>query len=791
MLSIFCVTSLFSQSKQSISGFVLDGTSREPLIGAVLSVKEQKVGGWTNNSGYFNIAVTSDKVIKLSVSLVGYETKTIEIKENELNKIQRIYIKEKPITSKEVISTAERMEEEEKLYARSISSFDLTAGKIKSLPQLVENDVLRTLMSLPGVTSVTDFSSELFVRGGQGDQNLFLLDGTEIYNLNHLFGFISTFNTDAIKQVNFIKGGFGAEYGGRLSSVVDIINVDGNRNEFTAKIDLNPISMKGTIETPISDLGSISASGRRTVLDDFFKDLLFDNPQALFGSSKYYFFDANLKGTFDLNEYNKISASFFMSKDELYYINPYEERFDETYYWQNRTANLNWQSVIGNKLFTNLFFTYYEYKSLYDYPRFNEINNITDISVKYKTELFISNNLKLKSGIEYKNLDLEITQKQYATYYTDGSGYMVPNRDSTITNNTFSIANASSISLYGSLNWQPTQLIDIEIGVRGNYFSSYKDYYHIEPRLQAKYRLSYESSIKYAFGVYNQYLHRIHRGFIMGLYTLSDKTMKPSNGIHNILGYAYNFANYFSLEFELYYKTFNNLYAHEQLFLMGGAGYSYQINMPNGLPFFYPADIEKYIGNGYSYGLELLLKRDIGPITGYLGYTLSQTKYKFPIFNQGEAFYPRHHRTHSINFALNSELLEVFGVKNKKNKLLLGTNFTYSSDQPFTLPSSVYMRETYNSPTVGNGVYEPTILPTNINDESLPYYMRMDLMLRYEHQFTNLKLSPYLQIYNVGNRKNIYAIDYDVTRYPDEYQINVKNRTMIPIMPSIGVNIEF
>jgi hypothetical protein len=779
LLSIFCVVSLFSQSKQNISGFVLDSTTREPLIGAVLSVKEQRVGCWTNNSGYFNIAVTTNKTIKLSVSLVGYETKTIEITENELNKIQRIYIKEKPITSKEVVSTAERMEEEEKLYARSISSFDLTASKIKSLPQLVENDVLRTLMSLPGVTSVTDFSSELFVRGGQGDQNLFLLDGTEVYNPNHLFGFISTFNTDAIKQVNFLKGGFSAEYGGRLSSVIDIINLDGNRNEFTAKIDWNPISIKGTVETPISDFGSISASGRRTYLGDF-KEFLFDE-------SRYYFFDANLKGTFDLNEYNKISASFFISKDELYKTHV-EERLNETYYWQNRTANLNWQSVIGNKLFTNLFFIYYEYKSHYDYPSFNEINNITDISVKYKTELFINNKLKLKNGFEYKNLDLEITQKQHSLYYINENGYLFPNynyydQDSIPSHSTFS--KASSISLYGSLNWQPTELIDIEIGIRGNYFSSDKDFYSIEPRLQAKYRISYKSSIKYAFGIYNQYLHRIHRGFIMGLYTMADKRIEPSNGIHNIIGYAYNFANYFSLEFELYHKTFNNLYAHEQLFLID-AMYSWSMN---GLPSFYPADIEKYIGDGYSYGLELLLKRNIGPITGYLGYTLSQTKYKFPILNQGEAFYPRHHRTHSINFALNSELLELFGVKSEKNKLLFGANFTYSSDQPFTLPSSAYIID--NSPFGPYGVEGLTIISTKINNASLPYYMRMDLMLRYEHQFTSWKLSPYLQIYNVGNIKNIYAIDYDVTRYPDGYQISVKNRTMIPIIPSIGVNIEF
>ncbi len=755
ILSLF-TSLLFSQTKQNISGYVMDSLSKEPIIGAMVYAEKMNTGKFTNNSGYFNLPDMPGGC-EIRISHPGYETETLSMNSGE---IKKIFLKEKPFTSKEVVTTADMTNQKEELYSKKISSIELSGQQLKSIPQLVEGDLLRTLQSMPGVATISDFSSELFVRGGQSDQNLFMVDGVEIYNPTHLFGLLSTFNTEAIKKVTFSKGGFGAEYGGRLSSVVDVINIDGNRNEFQCVADWNLLTLKATAQMPISDFGSVSASFRRTYFDQF----LSNN-----GSSHYFFYDGNLKAAFDVSEKNKLTLSFFASKDILY--NPFSRSIIESleYNWNNITASLNWQSILTENIFTNAWITYSKYKSDYDFEseRIKEINNISDLTMKFNAELFYSNELKFKSGLDLKFLGLELNQK-----------FPVVKNDYR--------QNSVSFSLYGSANWQPNPLWDIELGMRGNFFSSTKSFLHLEPRFAAKYRLSESSSLKYAFGIYNQYLHRIYRGFIMGLYTMADKDIGVSNSMHNILGYNFNIAENLSIEMELYHKKLNNIYSLDQLFLIDASQGFFDI--ATNTPKFNPSGVDFLKGEGYSYGLEILLRKSAGAFTGFIGYTLSKTEYEFSILNQGNPFPPRHHRTHSLNAALSADLLGLIRKREdeKDSRLLLGLNFSYSSGQPFSLPSSGYK---ILNPIAK--IDSMVVYPMKLNNGRLPYYIRMDLSLRYEIYFSRWKMTPYLQVFNIGNRKNIWAVEYNDSRDEEGISMGAKSIGMIPIIPSIGITAEF
>jgi hypothetical protein len=760
LTQIFLLLS-YAQEKTNLAGFIYDSNTHEPLIGAMVYIKALNIGVSSNSSGYFNLSGVNKGLQSVTISLVGYETQVINMESGEKNKIIRVNLKEKPATGKEVVATAERSEEKEKLFARKISSLVISNQQLRDMPQLVENDLLRTLQNYPGVTTISDYSSELYVRGGQSDQNLFLVDGTEVYNPTHLFGLLSTFNTDAIKQVNFSKGGFGAEYGGRLSSVVDVVNIDGNRNAFKCNVDWNLLSIKATAQAPISDIGSVSGSFRRTYIDQFIGEKNHD--------PHYFFYDANLKSTVDLSEKNKLTLSLFSSSDKLF--NPLDQDNNQLKYdWNNITASLNWQSVLSDNIFTNAWVTYSKYKSDYSYNEngINEINNISDLTLKLNNELFYSNELKFKGGIEYKHLNLELHQK-------------FPLNQNDVLND------ANSIALYASANWEPNPLWEVEFGIRGTYFTSDKNLYNIEPRLAVKYRLSDVSGIKYAFGVYDQYLHRINRGFIMGLYTIADKNIGSSCAIHNILGYNYSVSENTSIETEVYHKKFNNIYSLDQLFLVDASeGFYDVITKP---PKFNPIGIDFLKGKGSSYGLEILLKKSEGVFTGYIGYSLSRTEYKFSSINQGDFFLPRQHRTHSLNAAINADAFGLFRKRENENqsRLLLGMNFSFSSGQPFTMPSSGYnIKDPVNRYSDSLFVY-----PTKVNNGTLPYYMRMDLSLRYELYYTKWKMTPYLQVFNIGNRKNIWAVQYEDTKDKEGISVGAKSIGMIPIIPSIGLIIEF
>jgi outer membrane cobalamin receptor len=793
---LFCFQFNFSQTKEtgSISGFVYDNSSGESLLGANVYLKELKSGCITNNSGYFVIPNIPTGEYTLICSFIGYKTHTQKVKiNNGEDKNLEITLEVEAVLSREVIITAESGRMIEKLFAKPISSIDIYPGQIGKVPQLIESDLLRSLQTIPGILSISDFSSDLFVRGGTPDQNLFLIDGADVYNPEHLFGLFSTFNTDAIKKVEISKGGFGAEYGGRLSSVINVINLDGNRNKIEGSIGISLLSAKASIQAPLFNFGSISGSIRRTYFDQTVGKFINESPN-------YYFLDGNLKAFLDINDKNKITLSFFSGRDKLDdFYHPHETEHKEVYYdWGNTTASINWKTIINPQLFGNFWLTFSDYTSHLKFFNLKifEDNLIRDITLKGILEYSIMNDLSFKFGFEQKNLHVALNQD-----FPNGK----------MNDNQY----RKSYALYCSALLKPDPLWEIETGLRYDYFSSDKGYQNLDPRFSVKYRLSESTNLKFATGIYHQYIYKIPREFFMDLWVTADKNIKSSKSYHYILGIQNEVWKDYSLEIETYYKKYKDISSFNQLYLLDASdGF--------GDLFHNPPVLDKTlnylnIGNGYSYGLEILFKKDVGPITGWIGYSLSRTKYLIDGINQGNSFLARHDRTSVINVVANFDINRLFDEifsnepHEHSSRWILGLNFIYATGQPITIPSSGYYINNYipgyslmvpNSLTVPGTSYfthqsisldtsKLFIHPTEINNYRLPDYIRMDISLTYEKNYGSWSIAPYLQIINAGNRKNIWYIDYG--DYEKTNGINLKGSTigMMPILPSIGVNIKF
>ncbi|MBK7867242.1 MAG: TonB-dependent receptor plug domain-containing protein [Ignavibacteriales bacterium] len=401
------------------------------------------------------------------------------------------------------------------MYGKGVSELELSPDQINRIPKVVEADLLRALQTLPGITAVSDFSSALYVRGGTPDQNLYLIDGVDVYNPEHAFGIFSTFNTAAIKKVEVSKGGFGAEYGGRLSSVLNVTNLDGNRNRTEGVVNISLLSASTTLQMPLGEMGSLSGSFRRTYLDQTVSKWVNEVPA-------YYFYDGNLKAYLDLGENDKLTLSFFTGKDTLDYKLDKEanESFAFIYRWGNTTGSLNWKHLFGSNIFMNFWVTGSRFFSKMDIQQLgvDEQNYLNDYTVKSSFEWYLNENINLKFGGEHKFLSADYDQEW-------DQGKINLNQDRQLT------------SGFASMIWNPSVLWQLEAGFRYNHFTSDETYNDIEPRFSLKYRLDESSSLKFATGRYYQYLNRVPRSFLSSIWSTADKFNKPSMSDHLILGY--------------------------------------------------------------------------------------------------------------------------------------------------------------------------------------------------------------------------------------------------------------
>lgn len=759
------------EQKRTISGTVYDESNGEALINASAYIKELNIGSFSNLNGNFAITNVPYKDLTLIISYVGYQQFQTKISaDSKETKLLTIYLKPARIQKNEVLITADSIRVIDKLYNKPVSKVELNSAQIKNIPRVVEADLLRALQTLPGILPVSDFSSALYVRGGTPDQNLFIMDGTDVYNPEHAFGIFSTFNTDAIKKVEVSKGGFGAEYGGRLSSVMNVTNIDGNRNNFEGRATLSLLSLSATLQMPLWNFGSISGSLRRTYIDQTLAKVVKEVPD-------YYFYDGNLKAYIDLGESDKLVLSYYGGRDNLDYKFDKESSSDIgfKYDWGNQTGSINWRRIFSPELFSNFWLTFSTFSSNFTFDELEivEKNKISDVTFKSALEYYISDEWNFRFGYEVKFLSGSLIQNfpsarvDAAKYRTHYIGYLIT-------------------------DWKPSESLSVNFGLRYDYFDSDKKFKSLDPRFSAKYRLTETTNLKVAAGIYHQYLNRVPRMFFVSLWSSADEFTKGSSSNHFILGFQKEIGAVYEFETEVYYKTYKDIYQYNQNAFSDVRPDRYD---ENNKPVFTSSRGLFNRGDGDSYGFELLLRKDAGTFTGWLGYSLARTTFNFDGINKGNDFVPRHDRTSVINAVLNLDiknfLNELYDEPTQiyKSNWNLGLNFIYTTGQPITLPGSFYVANSL--PDWQNPQHIVNLYPTVINEFRLPAYARLDLSLSYKKEYDGWTLEPFLQIFNLFNRKNIWFIDYKIENKNTITTINKNTVGMFPILPSIGVNIKF
>ncbi len=746
--------SVLSEEKYSISGIVNDDTSKEAIISATVALYKDSVinkdnfvkGAYSNKFGFYSLPNISSGTYYLAVSSVGYKIKLTKLTVANDDLRQNIQLESVSVMTQELTVTADR----ESSPTSSISSISISPSFVSKMPAFGgEVDIFRTLQLLPGIAAGSELSSGLYVRGGSPDQNLILLDGVTVYNPSHLAGFISSFNNDAIKDIRMIKGAFPAEYGGRLSSVLDLTMKEGRKDKVGGKAGISLISSKLTVEGPINENSSFMISGRRFYFDLLLGLITNDAPT-------YYFYDFNAKANYKLSDNDVLYVSGYFARD-VFGVNE-NDNDDISVNWGNSTANMRWMHIVNPELFTNFSLVYTDY--IFDSNIgeedviFNTGSRIRDIVLKGDAQYLAYDNHIIKTGadITWHNFNAKANFNESNINEADflGEGNI----------NTFDIA------LYAQDEWKATDRLDVNYGLRGYYFQQ-GNYLDIEPRLSATYLTGEGVRLKGAFAVANQYIHLVVRNNISlptDLWFPSTENILPSRSYQGVLGAEMNIIDdTYLVSLEGYYKKMDNLleYRDDAEFTLG-----------------IPLEEQFTRGEGEAYGIELFLNKQIGNFTGWIGYTLAWTKRQFADLNRGNEFYPRYDRRHDVSLTLNYEFNDTWE---------LGMAWVYGTGQAYTMPTSTYIwRDDFN---YNDEKYQFS----ERNGVRLPAYHRMDLNFMYKFEAYKLPWVLSINIYNVYDRRNPFAwyINNEYDYETGESSKKLKQITLFPIIPTLGLSFEF
>lgn len=768
--------------KFTISGYILESANGEAIIGAAVTLREPLKGTVTNNYGFYSLTADSGSY-DFSVSYTGLQQYSQRI---SLTKDMKFDVKMEMIQNEEVIISDKKADEN--VTDGQMSANRLDMKQVTKIPAFMgEVDVLKTIQLLPGVKGGAEGNSGFYVRGGGPDQNLVLLDEATVYNAGHLFGFFSVFNGDAVKDINLIKGGMPAQYGGRLSSVLDINMREGNNQRFQADGGIGLISSRLTVQGPIKkDTASFIVSARRTYIDVLMKPFIKESSP--FKGSGYYFYDLNTKLNWRINDKNKVFLSGYFGRDVFTY-NDNKSDFKVTIPWGNATTSLRWNHLLNPKMFVNTTAVFSDYKFSFsaeqdgfEFKLFSGIrdwNGKVDFSylpnskhyirfgTNYTWHTFTPNNVSAKSGETV--FDLGGLKKEYG----------------------------HEIAVYFNDDWDVTPRLRLTMGLRYSHFIqvgafdryikditgrttdtvSYgrndvvADYGGLEPRFSMRFILDEKSSLKASFTHNLQYVHLATISPISlptDIWVPCSDIVKPQIGEQYAAGYFRNFKNNtYESSVEVYYKNMRN-----QVEFAAGALPEDNVNNNT--------DNNFVFGNGESYGAEFLFKKAKGKLNGWIGYTLSWTTRTFPDIDEGKTFYARYDRRHDIS---------VVAVYDLNDKWSFGSIFVYGSGNAISLPISRYIIE---------GTIVSDYGPRNAY--RMPSYHRLDLSVTWtgkqKHIFNNKV--PYqnswnFSIYNVYNRKNPYFIYFDSEGSVQEGNLKVtaKQVSLFPILPSVTWNFKF
>lgn len=775
-LLIFAV--LFSlqaaaQNKFTLSGYVKDSLSGETLIGATITFTGKGKTVNSNQYGFYSITLPQD-TYTIAVSFAGYVAvqQQIDLSSNlQLNfsLLQRSVLQEVVVYSKRRDGNVQNAQ---------MGKFDLTMTQIKSVPVIFgESDILKTLQLLPGVRNAGEGNTGLYVRGGGPDQNLILLDDAIVYNTGHLFGFFSIFNSDAIKNTSLIKGGMPAQYGGRLSSVLDVAMKEGNLKKTEMEGGIGLIASRFSVQGPLKkEKASYIISARRTYVDAIATPFIPKSSD--FYGSGYYFYDLNAKVNYKFSEKDRLYLSGYFGRD-VFNFNNQGRSFKANIPWGNATATLRWNHVFSKKLFANTTLVYNDYFFTFSGTqndfRIKLSSGIRDGSGKVDFDYYPAPQHKLKFGAVY-------TYHKFTPNIVNGS-----QGSTTFTPNNEGVKYAGESGLYLQHDWDVSDKIRIGSGLRYSTFTqlgpytvyqkdangnktdstvygrgqAIRSYGGLEPRLTIRYSLDESTSLKASVTRNMQYIHLVSNAgstLPTDLWVPSTYRVKPQISWMYAAGLFKNFDdNMWETSVEVYYKDMQNQIEYKE-------GYTQSLKDPE----------EDFVfGRGWSYGSEFYINKARGKFTGWIGYTLSWTWRKFPQLNGGEKYPAKFDRRHDLS---------VVGMYELNKKWKFSAVFVYGTGNATTLPERFY---------IINGVLTQEY--SKLNQYRLPAYHRMDLAATFTpKQPKSGKFSHYwvFSIYNAYSRLNPYFIYFDQTGSPYNGTLKVDARqvSLFPILPSVTWN---
>ena len=763
VILLFLSSGIFAASKHTLSGTITDTTTGESLIGTSVTVKELSDTGVTTNAyGYFSLTLPEGKYT-FTITYLGYKTIVLPISLNE-NKLMNFKLEPNSQMLNDVEITAQR--KNHNITSNEIGMEKLEVKEIAKIPVLFgEADIMKTLKLTPGIKSAGEGSGGMFVRGGNNSQNLILLDEATVYNADHLLGFFSTFNSDAIKDIQMFKGTAPAEYGGRISSVLDIKMNDGNNQNYHVGGGIGLISSRLNIEGPIEkDKSSFLITARRTYADLFLKL----SKDELINNNQLYFYDLNAKLNYKIDDKNRLYLSGYFGRD----VFEFQDRFGIN--WGNITGTLRWNHIWSDKMFSNTSIIYsdYDYKVSIQDAGFSLTSIIKNWNFKHEFQYYMNSKNTLSFGVN-------------SIYHTIIPGQLETSGESDIIPVVLQEKQAVDNGIYVSNVWKPTYNLNINYGLRlsayhlfgpGDFYSYengevvktetfakgdiVKSYFNLEPRLNIAYILNDRNSFKASYTRNTQNLHLVSNStssMPTDVWISSSNNVKPEIGDQVSLGYFTNFAkDKFQLSGEVYYRWMQN-----QIDLKNGA----DINANDKI------EGELLFGKGRAYGLELLLKKKQGKLTGWVGYTFSRTERLIDGINNNNWYPAKQDITHDLS---------VVGIYDISKKWSVSASWVYNTGNAVTFPSGKYLIN-------GNVQY----YYTERNGYRMPDYHRLDIGATWQIKKTKkFESSLNFSVYNAYGHKNPFSIDFEQDEN-DPSKTNAVMTYLFTYVPSVTYNFKF
>lgn len=765
-----------AQQKYTLNGYIKDSANGEELIGASVFISQLQSGVLTNSYGFYSITVP-EGTYEFTFNFIGYKPQVISITMNG-DQIKNIELANEATLIDEIVVTDRSIDENVTNIQMSKNSLDMI--QIRKLPALFgEVDIIKNIQMLPGVISAGEGTSSFFVRGGSGDQNLILIDEAPIYDPSHLFGLFSVFNADVIKDSELYKGGIPSRFGGRLSSILEVRTKDGNNKQMGVAGGIGTMASRVMVEGPFrKDKSSFIVSARRSYADIFLRAAGQDNI--------VYFYDVNAKASWRYNNNNRFFVAFYTGRDNF----KFQDNFG--FGWGNATGTFRWNHLFNERLFSNttLILSNFDYKLEVNDPvqGLEWTSNLQEISLKNDLTYYINLNNELSFGYHLTGRRFSpgkisptsegsiFDEVELMHLYAIDHGLYISNKQRVSDKITLDYGLRLSIfqnvgdgDVYLYEDPQNNTTITRTDTVHYDKFESIKVYPNFEPRISALYVLRSDQSIKISYNRMVQNTHLISSGTVpipFNTWNPSGYYLKPQIADQIAIGYFRNFkSNAYELSVESYYKDMRNV-----------------TDFADNAAIFFNEDLSTEFrqGKSWSYGIELMVNKKEGKLTGMVSYTLSKTERKIPGVNLDQDFRANYDRRNVLNVNAAYDLSESWSF---------GANFSYSTGRPITLPAGKYEFDGYN----------PDVI-TERNGYLLPAYHRLDLAATFNPKKNKTRRWQgqwVFSIYNAYNRQNPFTI-YTRTKQDDEGNVigdgSQKEARMVylfPILPSVTYNFKF